>query len=156
MKNILKLVISVVICEAVGLVGSIFTLPSIGSWYSGLQKPAFTPPNWLFAPVWTVLFLLMGVSLYLLVEKKVNKDIKIGLVIFGVQLGLNLLWSILFFGLHSLFFSLIEIMVLWVSILATMIWFWRIRRVAGYLLVPYICWVTIAALLNYYIWILNP
>ncbi|MBI4163987.1 MAG: tryptophan-rich sensory protein [Candidatus Aenigmarchaeota archaeon] len=156
MKNVTKLIISIVICEVIGLIGSVFTIPSIGSWYTGLQKPGFTPPNWAFAPVWTTLFLLMGISLYFLVEKGIRRGVRTGLVIFGAQLALNLIWSILFFGLHNIFFALVEIVVLWIVILVTIICFWRIRRVAGYLLVPYICWVTVAALLNYYIWILNP
>ncbi len=155
MKNITELIISIVICEAIGLIGSVFTTPSIGSWYADLQKPGFTPPNWVFAPVWTTLFLLMGISLYFLVEKGIGKDVRTGLVVFGVQLALNLIWSILFFGLHKIFLSLIEIVVLWIAILATIIWFWKVRKISAYLLIPYIVWVTVAALLNYYIWLLN-
>ncbi len=155
MKNITKLIISIVICEAIGLIGSVFTTPSIGSWYTDLQKPGFTPPNWIFAPVWTTLFLLMGISLYFLIERGIGKGVRTGLVIFGAQLALNLIWSILFFGLHTILFALVEIVVLWIAILATIIWFWRIRKISAYLLIPYIVWVTVAAFLNYYIWVLN-
>jgi len=154
--SILKLVISIIICQLAGVVGSIFTSPSIPTWYASLQKPAFAPPNWIFAPVWITLFVLMGISLYLVWDRGwEKKEVKLAVSIFGVQLVLNALWSILFFGLQSPLYAFIEIIILWVAILITIIKFYQIFRSAGVILLPYIIWVTIAASLNYSIWILN-
>lgn len=156
-NNVAKLVVAIVICELVGAVGSIFTTPSIPTWYALLQKPFFTPPNWLFAPVWTTLFALMGISAYLIWIKGLeNKKVKTALVIFGIQFALNVLWSYLFFGLQSPFYGLIGIVVLWIAIALTILKFYKISRKAGLLLIPYIIWVSIAMSLNYYIWLFNP
>ncbi|MBU1120469.1 tryptophan-rich sensory protein [Candidatus Micrarchaeota archaeon] len=147
----------IVFCELVGIIGSFFTAPSITSWYAAIQKPFFTPPNWVFAPVWTTLFLLMGISLYLVWEKGLSdRKVRIALSVFGIQLILNIVWSLLFFGLQNPFLAFIEIILLWISILATIILFYRISVKASILLIPYIVWVSIAALLNYSVWILNP
>lgn len=155
-NNIAKLIFALVVCQLAGVVGSIFTTPSIPTWYASLQKPFFTPPSWLFAPVWITLFILMGVSVYLIWVKGVkNKQVKIALLIFGIQLVLNVLWSFLFFGLHSPFYGFIDIVVLWVAIALTILKFFNISRKAGALLLPYIVWVTIAMALNFYIWMLN-
>ncbi len=133
-----------------------FTAPFIAGWYAGLVKPAMNPPAWVFGPVWTMLFLLMGISAYLVWKKGLDrKDVKIALAIFLGQLVLNTLWSIIFFGLHSLGGALIEIVVLWLAILATIIVFAKIFRPAAWLLAPYIFWVSFAMYLNYSIWILN-
>jgi tryptophan-rich sensory protein len=154
--NIPKLIVSIIICQLAGAVGSIFTAPSIPTWYASLTKPAFSPPNWLFAPVWITLFLLMGISLYLVWEKGLKKRrAKIAVSIFAVQLILNSLWSLLFFGLQSPFLALAEIIILWISIALTIYCFHKISRKAAYILLPYIVWVTIATFLNYYIWVLN-
>lgn len=151
-----KLIASIVICQAAGGIGSIFTVPAISTWYSSLVKPWFTPPNWAFAPVWTTLFVLMGIALYLVWDKGLEReDVRIAVSIFGIQLILNALWSVIFFGLQSPFYAFIEVMVLWVAILATIVSFYRISRPAGLILIPYIIWVTVASLLNYYVWILN-
>lgn len=136
-----------------GVIGSILTGPSVPVWYTGLQKPAFAPPNWLFAPVWITLFTLMGISLYLVWEKKEN--IKVPLILFGIQLILNIVWSLLFFGLQSPFYALIEIIILWIAILLTIVSFYKVSKRAGILLLPYISWVSLATILNYYIWLLN-
>ena len=154
-ENMLKLVFSIIICQAAGLIGALFTSSSVGSWYSTIQKPAFNPPNWIFGPVWTTLYILMGVSLYVILTKRRNRKVKIGLTLFGIQLVLNSLWSFLFFGLERPLFGLIEIPILWVFILLTIIQFWKIDKKASYLLIPYLLWVTFAAVLNYYIWFLN-
>ena len=152
--NVLRLVLSIIICQLAGAVGSVFTYPSIGAWYAGLVKPFFTPPNWLFAPVWITLFLLMGISLYLVWEKGFGKN-RTALYLFSLQLVLNILWSVLFFGLQCPLCALPEIIILWIAILLTAIYFYRIRKTASYLLAPYLIWVIIAGLLNYYIWMLN-
>ncbi|MDW8114658.1 MAG: TspO/MBR family protein, partial [candidate division WOR-3 bacterium] len=117
MGKILKLLISILICQGAGILGSIFTTPSIPTWYRQLIKPPFTPPNWLFAPAWTLLFLLMGISLYLVWEKGLkDKEVKKALLIFLIQLVLNILWSFIFFTLKSLLFAFIEIVILWIAI----------------------------------------
>jgi tryptophan-rich sensory protein len=154
--EVLRLTISIVICQLAGLIGSFFTSPAIQSWYAALRKPAFTPPNWLFAPVWTTLFLLMGVSLFLVWRKPVSMPkVRTALVIFAVQLALNVLWSILFFGLRSPLAGFIEILILWAVILLTIVNFYRLSSTAGMLLIPYILWVSFAAFLNFSLWRLN-
>ena len=153
----LKLAVSVVVCFVAGFIGSIFTTPAIPTWYAQLNKPPFTPPNWLFAPVWTTLYLLMAISAYLVWRKGLgNKEIRIALGVFLVQLILNSLWSVLFFGLRSPLMGAIEIVVLWVAILLTIIYFFKISKAAGWLLVPYILWDSFAAILNFSVLILNP
>jgi benzodiazapine receptor len=155
--KIAKLVAFILLCEFAGIVGSFFTTPSIGTWYATLQKPWFTPPNWLFGPVWITLYFLMGVSLYLVWEKGIKKkDVKVALYIFGIQLVLNVFWSILFFGLQSPLYGFVEIVVLWTVIAITIFKFYKVSKKAAILLMPYIAWVTIAATLNYYVLVLNP
>ena len=153
--NTLHLVISVIVCQAFGLVGAVFTSPAIDTWYAGLNKPSFNPPNWLFAPVWTLLYLAMGVSLYLVWERRGEIDIKPALVVFTIQMVLNLAWSIIFFGLKLPAFAFGEIVVLWAAILLTIVKFWPLSKTASYLLVPYLLWVSFASLLNLSIWRLN-
>jgi len=152
-NNLFKLLISIIICELAGVVGSVFTMPEIGSWYKSLNKPSFNPPNWIFGPAWTIIFVLMGISLYLVWQAKGKK--KKAIVIFAVQLLLNIFWSALFFGFHSPFFALIEIIFLWLAILWTIVKFYKISKTASYLLFPYILWVSFAAFLNLFIWVLN-
>ncbi len=166
-NNTLKLIIAIVVSELAGIIGSVFTTPSIPMWYAGLVKPAFNPPSWVFGPVWTTLFALMGVSAWLVWKKLYSrfrgndrengndKRIKIALGIFISQLVLNTLWSIIFFGLHSPGGAFIEIILLWLAILATIIAFAKISQPAAWLLVPYILWVSFASFLNYSIWQLN-
>jgi benzodiazapine receptor len=149
-----ELAFSVIVCQLAGIVGSIFTTPAIGGWYATLEKPWFNPPNWVFAPVWTALFLMMGLSLYLILIRKDRKT-EIGLLLFSAQLLLNILWSVLFFGLKDPLFAFLEILALWFFILLTAASFWRIDRRATYLLIPYLCWVSFATILNFYIWKLN-
>ncbi len=156
-NNVLRLVTSVIICLFAGFIGSIFTSPSIPTWYAALTKPSFNTPDWIFAPVWTILFILMGISLYLVWNKGLqDKKVKISLFIFGVQLVLNVLWSFLFFGLHSPFYAFLEIIILWIAIVLTIVNFFKVSRTAGLLLLPYILWVSFAAILNFSIWRLNP
>ena len=149
-----KLVIAVVLCELAGIMGSLFTFSSIDSWYAALSKPFFSPPNWVFGPVWTILYFLMGVSLYLVWTNK-NPVARSAYAAFGIQLGLNALWSAAFFGLQSPFLGFIVIALLWLAILATIKLFWRYSQNAALLLVPYFLWVSFAAALNFAVWQLN-
>lgn len=155
-RAIIKLIVSLIICQLAGFVGSLFTTPSIPVWYASLAKPSFTPPNWVFSPVWISLFVLMGISLFLLWEKTLHyPGVKTAMCWFAVQLVLNMLWSILFFGLKSPFLALIEIIVLWIAIFITILKSLRVSKLAGVLLIPYLVWVSFAAGLNYSIWTLN-
>ena len=154
--KIFKLAVSILVCQGAGIIGSFFTLPAISTWYTTLLKPSFNPPNWIFAPVWTLLFLLMGISLYLIWNRGLrDKETKKAIFIFGVQLILNMIWSVLFFGLQSPLYAFIEIIILWFAILLTIISFYKIFKAAAYLLLPYILWVTFASALNFSILILN-
>lgn len=161
LNNFFKLVIAIAVSEAAGVIGSFFTISAIPTWYAGLMKPALNPPSWIFGPVWTTLFALMGISVFLIwssyteASEDKKKGFKIALALFGIQLVLNTLWSIIFFGLHSPGGALIEIIFLWLAILATIIAFAKISKPAAWLLVPYILWVSFASYLNFMIWILN-
>jgi len=155
-NKVVKLIVAILICQLAGVIGSVFTAPAITAWYATIQKPLFNPPNWVFAPVWTTLFLLMGISLYLVWGKGLEKkEVKLAVSVFGFQLALNVVWSFLFFGLQSPFLAFLEIVLLWIAILATIVLFYRVSKKAGVLLVPYLLWVSFAAFLNYNIWILN-
>ncbi len=154
--KVFKLIISILICQGAGAIGSLFTSPAISAWYTTIQKPSFNPPNWIFAPVWILLFLLMGISLYLIWSKGFyNKETKIAIFIFFVQLILNILWSIIFFALQSPLYAFIEIIILWFMILLTIITFYRVSKITVYLLLPYIIWVSFALVLNFSILIIN-
>ena len=149
-ENIIKLVFSISICQLAGVMGSIFTSPSIPVWYATLQKPYFSPPNWIFAPVWILLFTLMGISLYLILIENLNDNtVKIGIAIFSFQLLLNISWSFLFFNLHNILNALFEIIFLWIAIFLTIYQFWKINKKSSYLLVPYLLWVTFTTILNF-------
>jgi len=154
--EILKLIVSLVLCQLAGILGSFFTVPAIPSWYQTLRKPPFTPPNWIFSPVWISLFVLMGIALYLVWRRPRHPHFKPALRLFFIQLGLNVLWSISFFGLRSPLLGLIDIVLLWIAILFTMLKFFRVSRLAGILLLPYLIWVSFAAMLNFSLWYLNP
>jgi len=156
-RDIIKLVISIVACQCAGIIGSIFTTPAIPTWYATLQKPFFNPPNWLFAPAWVTLYLLMGIAAFLIWRKGLEqKGVKSALVIFLVQLVLNALWSVVFFGLKSPLWGVVVILALWVVILLTIIRFFRLSTAAGSLMLPYILWVSFASVLNVSILVLNP
>lgn len=155
--NWIKLVVAIAVSELAGVVGAIFTAPAISTWYLSLKKPSFSPPNFLFAPVWTILFLLMGIAAYLVwVKNGSSSRIRLALGIFLVQLVLNVLWSYLFFGLQNPAVALGDIILLWLAILATIIGFFPLSRLAAYLLLPYLFWVSFAAVLNFSIVRLNP
>jgi len=162
-----------------GYLGSIFTTPEINAWYKSLNKPSFNPPNWMFGPVWTIIFVLIGISLYLVWKNKFlirNQIItakkkawnkysekfwsgswqKLNIVlIFAMQLILNILWSVIFFRLHSPGAAFFELLMLWCSIMYLIINFYRVSKEASLLLIPYILWVSFAGVLNYFIWLLN-
>jgi tryptophan-rich sensory protein len=147
----------VLLCEAAGVVGSVFTRDSLRDWYPTLQKPSFTPPDWVFGPVWTVLYAMMGVSLYLASRQR-EEDAAVGSaarLLFAVQLMLNALWTYIFFGRRSPGWALVEIMLLWVAIASTALSFSRVSRTAALLLLPYLLWTSFATVLNYEIWRLN-
>jgi translocator protein len=156
LKNWLILLGFIILSESAGIIGSVFTAPAIESWYLGIIKPELNPPSWVFGPVWTTLFALMGIAAFLVWKKGLNnKGVKIALDIFILQLILNTFWSIIFFGLESPGWAFVEIIFLWVAILATVIAFARVSKPATWLLLPYILWVSFAVYLNYSVWILN-
>ncbi len=153
--DFLKLVASVFLCQIAGFLGSLFTSPAIPTWYATLSKPFFTPPNSIFSPVWISLFILMGISLFFVWRRTDHPKFKIGFIFFFVQLFLNILWSIFFFGLRSPLLGLIDIVFLWMAILFTIFHFLKVSKFSGVLLLPYLVWVSFAALLNFSLWILN-
>jgi benzodiazapine receptor len=142
--------------ELIGNIGSLATFSQITTWYAALEKPAFNPPNGIFGPVWTILFGLMGISLYLVWSSGANKkQISQVLIMFGIQLALNVLWSFVFFGWHQPGWAFLEIIILWLAILATLFLFYKISKTAAWLLVPYLAWVTFASVLTFAVWRLN-
>ncbi|MEI8067750.1 MAG: TspO/MBR family protein [Candidatus Shapirobacteria bacterium] len=153
--NIKKLLISLLIPLFIGYFGSIFTISQIPTWYLGINKPELLPPNGIFGPVWTILYILMGVSLYFVWTAKTKKSKKVAFSVFGIQLVLNLLWSIIFFNYHWLFLAVIEILLLWVMILVNIVKFRVISEKASWLLYPYLIWVTFASYLTISVWLLN-
>jgi benzodiazapine receptor len=156
-RKLFRLVIAVLLCEAAGIVGGIFTAQSVKTWYVTLEKPFFNPPSWLFGPAWTLLYLMMGISLYLVWTAKAKAGSKrLAVAAFAVQLALNALWSFIFFGMKAPLAAFIELAVLWVFILLTMIAFKPISRTAAWLLLPYILWVSFAGVLNLSVHLLNP
>ena len=146
----------VALSEAAGVVGSYFTVSSIAPWYATLMRPALSPPNWLFGPVWVGLYLLMGIAAFLVWRSRGRPLARRkALLVFGLQLALNALWSVLFFGLHSPLMGLLCIAALWLAIVLTISRFAKVSRTAAWLLAPYIVWVSFAAYLNLMIWLLN-
>lgn len=154
MHDRIKFVISITICQFAGIIGSIFTASSVTNWYVTLEKPDFTPPGWIFAPIWVILYFLMGISLYLLWISK-TKDNRKAFTAFAVQLILNASWSFLFFGLKSPLYGLIDILFLLAAIILTILFLYKISVLATALLVPYLVWVVFATVLNYNILLLN-
>lgn len=154
--SLLALIAWIILPQLVGFIGSIFTISAIPLWYETLVQPSFRPPNWLFAPVWTVLYFFMGIAAYRVWSRGIKQSkIRTAMVLFLIQLALNALWSILFFGLRSPGIAFGEIVLLWSFIFITMLHFWRIDKLAGYLFIPYSMWVAFAMVLNASIWYLN-
>jgi benzodiazapine receptor len=157
-RSITKLVGSVLLCEAAGAVGATFTYEGVGDWFPKLHKPSFSPPGWVFGPVWTALYAIMGLSLYLASQRYTEEDESLwraSRALFGIQLVLNVLWSYVFFGRRSPGWALVEVLFLWTAIVATTLTFYRISRTAGLLLLPYLLWSSFAVVLNRSIWRLN-
>ncbi|MDP2174404.1 MAG: TspO/MBR family protein [Bacteroidota bacterium] len=151
----MKLILCIAFTTLVGFASGMANVNAINSWYTQIQKPSFNPPNYLFGPVWTVLYILMGVSLYLIIQAPSNDAKKTAYWIFGIQLLLNALWSFIFFYFHQIGFAFIEIAILWIMIIA-MIWvFYGINKTAALIQIPYLLWVTFASVLNFAIWRLN-
>ena len=153
-KLYVKVIICVAICLGFGIASGFSTASSISGWYQTIQKPSWNPPNWIFAPVWTVLYILMGIAAALVWHSH-SPDKKTALILFAVQFVLNLLWSYIFFGMHNLSLALAEIILLSVAIAITLYWFLKINRSAAILLVPYLMWVSFASSLTFTIFVMN-
>ncbi len=150
MNKYIKIAIALLVCLAVGYSASTVTRPSVESWYPTLEKPIFNPPNWIFMPVWTLLYILMAIAAGLVWDKirEQNEEVKKALLFFIIQLTLNAIWSYLFFGLKNTMLALVEIVLLWLFIYETYLKFVKINKTAGYLLIPYLIWVAFATILN--------
>lgn len=157
MNKLTRILAIVVTCLAVGYFSSLVTKSNIVTWFPTLVKPSFNPPNWIFAPVWTMLYIMMGIAAGLVWNRiDFEKEaVKKALIFFAIQLALNALWSYLFFGLKNPMLALIEIVLLWLMIYETYIKFAKIDKIAGYLFIPYLAWVSFATILNASIWWLN-
>jgi len=154
--DVAKLIASLLAVFLVAAIGSIFTTSSIPTWYAGLQKPIFTPPDWLFAPAWTVLYILMAVAAFLVWRQGLRTlGVKGALLAYLVQLVLNILWSVIFFGLKSPLFGMVVILLLWFGIIVTTARFFWISRAAAWLMMPYVLWATFASALNIGVFVLN-
>ena len=151
-RQVISLAVSVGICLGAAGIGSVLTRPSITTWYATLRKPSWTPPNWVFGPVWTVLYLSMAVAVWLVWRQAGFSHAKFPLALFAVQLALNVAWSGIFFGLRLPGVAFLGVALLWLFILSTTIAFWPVSRTASWLMVPYLTWVTYASALNAAIW----
>lgn len=155
-KDWLMLFGFILLAQGAGLLGTIVTTPEIGGWYATLVRPTIAPPNWIFGPVWTTLYTFMGIAAFLVWRTGPQRTrVTYALRLFLLQLGLNAVWSIVFFGAHNIYGALIDIALMWLAIVTTTIAFWRIERTAGILFLPYLAWVSFAAYLNYQLWVLN-
>ncbi len=154
-KKQIKLIISILIPLWAWFLGSFFTSNSVTTWYITLTKPSFNPPGWIFGPVWTILYILIWISFYLVWKENFGNKNKLAISIYSLQIFLNIIWSWLFFGLKSPTLALIEIIILWLVIIINIIVFYKINKKAGLILVPYLLWVSFATILNYFIFILN-
>lgn len=155
MKVYLKFLVSLAIPFIVMIIGSIFTSRGLIDWYVALNKPSFTPPSWVFPLTWTIIYTLMGIAFFLVWQNKTELLFRPALLAYGIQLILNLLWSFFFFTLKSPTLAFIDIVLLWIAIIATIIIFYKISTIATYLLVPYLLWISFASVLNFSIIILN-
>lgn len=156
LKRGLQLAGLIILCQGVGIAGALVTAGSVDSWYAEIQKPFFNPPNWIFGPMWTLLYLMMAVSCWLILQSGTEKHLRrTAVFLFGLQLFVNGLWSPVFFGLKNPGLAFAHILILWAAIALTYRAFLRVSRPAGLLLLPYWVWVSFAALLNFEIWRLN-
>lgn len=154
-QQLLALVVFLGLCAIVAGLGSVFTMAGMDGWYESLEQPDWDPPDWLFGPVWTVLYIGIAIAAWLVWKARGWQSARTPLIVWGVQLGLNLLWTGIFFGLEQPGIASIEIVLLWLAILATILLFWPISKIAAIILVPYLAWVTYAAALTISIWRLN-
>jgi len=151
----LQLAVSIIVCQLAGIVGSLFTTQAIPNWYATLKKPSFNPPSWLFGPVWITLYTMMGVSMYLIWQKRTVANVWPAIIFFLIHLAVNASWSIIFFGQKNPGMAFAVIVLLWLMIIVSIVLFYRINKTAGLLLIPYLFWVSFASVLNYSIWKLN-
>jgi len=152
----LHLIISILITEAIAVTASIFTISQIPVWYTALNKPSFNPPNWLFGPVWTILYILIAIAAYLVWQRRNDSELyQKARIAYVVQLILNFAWSAVFFGMHQVLGALVVIGLLWISIVVIIYYFSKFNKLAAWLLVPYLLWVSFASVLNLYIYLLN-
>ena len=152
----IALIVSIIIAFGAAAVGGLSTSKSIPTWYGGLRKPWFNPPDWVFGPVWAVLYLLMAVAAWLVWSENAVALVLVPLAFYGIQLALNSLWSYIFFARKELSKAFVEIIALWIMILITTVLFWNVSQLAGIMMIPYISWVSVASALNYRVWKLNP
>ncbi len=150
----MKFLLSLLLPQLAGAIGTIFTVKAIPTWYMYLNKPTFSPPNWIFGPTWLTLYLLMGIAVYLNWIKK-TKQAKLNVRLFFIHLFFNLIWTPIFFGAKNPLFAFFIIILIWVFIVIMIIKFWAVNKVSSLLLIPYLLWVSFASLLNFYIWRLN-
>lgn len=156
MNNALKLIISTAVPLIVGFTASFFTITAVGSWYQTINKPSWNPPDWIFAPIWTTLYIMMGIAFFLVWRTLADKSVKrSAIILFILQLIANFFWSFIFFNQHQIALAFAEIIVLWLLILLTIFSFAKVSKLAAWLLVPYIIWVSFASILTYTIWQLN-
>ncbi len=156
MSNIVKGIIALALPLLVGGVSGFFSVTGVESWYPTIQKPSWNPPNWVFGPVWTTLYVMMGIAFFLVWKDDTSKELKkIAITLFAVQLTLNFFWSFIFFKLQQPGWALVEIIAMWIFISLTIFAFAQVNKAAAWLLVPYISWVSFATILNYTIWQLN-
>lgn len=153
--TLFKLMVSLLLPLGVGAIAGIFTAQAIPEWYASLNQPSFNPPNWLFGPVWTVLYILMGISLFLIWKLDSGKERNLAIFVFLLQLLLNFGWSFIFFYFKMIGFALVEIILLWISIVIMLFLFYKIKPVAAYINIPYLLWVTFATVLNSAYYFLN-
>jgi translocator protein len=155
MNKTVKLILCILIPLSIGALSGFATATGINTWYMTLNKPSFNPPNFIFSPVWTLLYTLMGISLYLILQSPKNEFTKKAITVFCIQLFLNFWWSILFFKFQLLGVAFIEIVLIWLSILTMIIIFYKINKTASYLQIPYLLWVSFASILNFTYWWIN-
>ncbi len=155
-ERLIRITISIIGCELLGTLSAIIALPSILSWYNFLAKPSFIPSTTVLGAVWVVVFAIMGLSVYLVEEKGIKKkNVKAAMNPFGAQLGLMLMWALIFFGYKSTFLAFIDAILLWLATLLVIVKFYKVSKPAAYLMVPTFLWISFAIVLNYYVWILN-
>lgn len=153
--KIFKLIVSIALPLGLGAIAGLFTAEAIPVWYETLIRPSFNPPNWLFGPVWTTLYILMGISLFLVWNQSASKKRNMAILVFFLQMALNFCWSFIFFYFNQIGIALIEIIFLWASIVIMLVLFYKIKPIAAYINIPYLLWVTFASILNASYYILN-